>query len=82
MPTLKLIEGKKETEQKSEVQTEREKSKEIKRGNDDNFSEREKDDDELEKERKRTVDTLAIERCQLSERDLTRGIGIGDRDER
>ena len=51
LPTLKLIEGKKEkeTEQKSEVQTEGEKSSKIKRKNDDNFSEREKDD-ELEKE--------------------------------
>ena len=67
---LKLIEGKKEKEQKSEVQTEGEKSSKIKRKNDDNFSEREKDD-ELEKERKRTVNKLAIERCQLSGRDLT-----------
>ena len=80
---LKLIEGKKEkeTEQKSEVQTEGEKSSKIKRKNDDNFSEREKDD-ELEKERKRTVNKLAIERCQLSGRHLTWGIGIGDGDER
>ena len=74
MPTVKLIEGKKEkeTKQKSEVQTEGEKSSRIKRENDDNFSEREKE----------TVNTVAIERCQLSERDLTCGIGIGDGDER
>ena len=78
MPTLKLIEGKKEkeTEQKSEVQTERKKSSKIKRENDVNFSERGKDDDE---DRKRTMitsnRTMSTFRKRLNLRDRNRRWG-------
>ena len=79
MPTLKLIVGKKEkeTEQKSEVQTEGEKSSKIKRENDDNFSEREKDDDELEKEDGEYVSnrTMSTFRKRLNLRDRNRRWG-------
>ena len=78
MPTLNWYEGKKETEQKSEVKTEGENSSEIRK---ENRSKKE-DDDELKKERKTTVNTVAIERCQHSEIDLTWEIGIGDGDKR
>ena len=72
MPTLKLIEGKKEkeTEQKSEAQTEGEKSSKIKRENDDNFSEREKENGEYCSNR-----TMSTIRKRLNLRDRNRRWG-------